>query len=347
MIHYSFSFVYKTILFNSAVCHTSCAIFEIVLSHRYEGNMVIILAGYPDEIDRLLNANPGLHRRITERLEFKSWEPHHCLNLLQNLSRSDGIDLSSELNERVLNGFQDLSLRSGWGSAGDVRTIYDKMTASLESRCYDAHANLLNFSDVDVDSSFDALIRQRPRLKGQIKPSESVLLSAEATNTIDFIHQQHKTTSSNEKSSASSRIFELKQEKECDPADDDVWAALDEALNVMGYDLYQIRDILISQDLPNELVNMVSSRVSRPPERMRSILTAQCSNILPNVLKLISDIEAELERQRQVREAIEKAEAEERKRLEEQEMRRKEQEKMKRLNMIGRCCMGFAWHREG
>lgn len=49
-----------------------------MLLKRAEDNrdhLVVILAGYPEGMDRLLAANPGLSSRFTTRVDFPSYRP--------------------------------------------------------------------------------------------------------------------------------------------------------------------------------------------------------------------------------------------------------------------------------
>lgn len=128
----------------------------------YEGNMVIILAGYPDQIQALMQCNPGLSRRVTECLEFFSWEPSDCLDHLMHLSGLEQIETPHEVQDMILSNFNSLSKRAGWGNAGDVNNILDKMIFSRNSRCDDEGNVYGPFTQSDVDYSFSALFRQRP-----------------------------------------------------------------------------------------------------------------------------------------------------------------------------------------
>ena len=79
---------------------------------------------------------------------------------------------------------------------------------------------------------------------------------------------------------------EAEEEQEAnDPSDDEIWSALDEALTEQGYDLQRTRDILASRDLPAELVSAVAAKLGRPEARVLPMLVAQCSELLPKVIK--------------------------------------------------------------
>lgn len=53
-------------------------------SPEYERNMIIILAGYTEGMDKLLSTNPGLSSRFPERVDFKPLTSTNCFALLRN-----------------------------------------------------------------------------------------------------------------------------------------------------------------------------------------------------------------------------------------------------------------------
>lgn len=322
---------------------------------KYEGNMVIILAGYTDDIDKLLRSNPGLKRRITERLEFRPWSSQDCLHLLEKLVDDEEQELSHDLHCLITQGFTDLSLRDGWGNAGDVITIHQKMSASRENRCDDSGNIEGSYSLNDVQYAFQELLRQRPDISASKMPSEDNASTVESTIDINPLAQEYcqeigKDMFVTKQSDAiDSRqqlnTFEEDQEAfdEDDLSDDELHSSLDEALAEMGYSIYIIQNILQSQNLPEDLINLVSKKLNRKPEKVVPMLVKQCPILLPRVKTLIKNIEKELEVQRKVREAIEKADAAEKERLKELEKMRQEAAVLERVKYIGRCPVGYEW----
>ena len=128
---------------------------------------------------------------------------------------------------------------------------------------------------------------------------------------------------------------------------DTVWSSLDEALSEKGYTIYTTRDLLRSGTLPSDLIELVAIKVSCKPEKVRPMLIAQCPVLLPRVLSVIKDIEDELELQRVIKERTARADEAERVALRLKEKKRQEEAVMHKLKMIGKCCMGYNWIKEG
>lgn len=130
-------------------------------------------------------------------------------------------------------------------------------------------------------------------------------------------------------------------ENDIDP--EALWSSLDEALGEKGYTVYQTAQILQGGKLPTDLVELVAMKVSSSVARVRPMLEAQCPLLLPKVLLLIETIRRQLELQRLAQEEIERADEVQRVLLKEKERIRQAEALMERVQMIGRCCMGFAW----
>ncbi|KAL8391929.1 hypothetical protein RB599_004739 [Gaeumannomyces hyphopodioides] len=111
---------------------------------KYMKKLVIILAGYTDDINRLMSANAGLSSRFPEVIDFRSLDPLECANLLTKLLAAEkakvarrnsavSVDISvleqprPDFTDRVCGLFLDLAGQPNWGSARDVNTIARKV----------------------------------------------------------------------------------------------------------------------------------------------------------------------------------------------------------------------------
>lgn len=111
---------------------------------KYMKKLVIILAGYTDDINRLMSANAGLSSRFPEVIDFRSLEPLECAGLLAKLlaiekakvarlNSAVSVDISvleqprPDFTDRVCGLFLDLAGQPNWGSARDVNTIARKV----------------------------------------------------------------------------------------------------------------------------------------------------------------------------------------------------------------------------
>jgi type VII secretion ATPase EccA len=74
--------------------------------------LVVIIAGYSADIDRLLESNDGLRSRFSTRVEFDSYSADEIVDIAKVLAASNDSTLSEEAGKRVLDAATLLSQRS-------------------------------------------------------------------------------------------------------------------------------------------------------------------------------------------------------------------------------------------
>ncbi|MFK0118175.1 AAA family ATPase [Streptomyces sp. NPDC090994] len=111
-----------------------------VLLKRAEDNrdhLVVILAGYPEGMDRLLAANPGLSSRFTTRVDFPSYRPSELTAIGEVLAAENG-DLWDEEALDELRSIAGHVVEQGWidelGNGRFLRTLYEKSCAYRDLR---------------------------------------------------------------------------------------------------------------------------------------------------------------------------------------------------------------------
>lgn len=106
---------------------------------RYSGKMVVILAGYTEEMEFLIRSNPGLRSRFPTHVVFPCLEPQQCLQLLrQELSKltinitgghSDPIDV--EKWKKIYSILAKLSETKGWANGRDIETLAKRIISHV------------------------------------------------------------------------------------------------------------------------------------------------------------------------------------------------------------------------
>lgn len=79
--------------------------------------LVVIIAGYSNDIDRLLETNEGLRSRFATRIEFDSYSPEEILEIAKVIAKSNDSSLSVEAADHLLEAAKLLSQRSVRGKA--------------------------------------------------------------------------------------------------------------------------------------------------------------------------------------------------------------------------------------
>ncbi|WP_242442204.1 AAA family ATPase [Streptomyces sp. CB02460] len=111
-----------------------------VLLKRAEDNrdhLVVILAGYPEGMDRLLSTSPGLSSRFTTRVDFPSYRPLELTAIGEVLAAENG-DVWDEESLEELRSISGHVVDQGWldelGNGRFLRTLYEKSCAYRDLR---------------------------------------------------------------------------------------------------------------------------------------------------------------------------------------------------------------------
>ncbi|WP_234337007.1 AAA family ATPase [Streptomyces xylophagus] len=103
--------------------------------------LVVVLAGYPDEIAELLASNPGLASRFTTRVDFPSYTAPELVLIARNLVAAQG-DVLAEDAAMALRSACDDAIRDELidqlGNGRFVRELCRKAAASRDLRVYEA-----------------------------------------------------------------------------------------------------------------------------------------------------------------------------------------------------------------
>lgn len=113
---------------------------DCITKPKYFQKLIIILAGYDADMDRLMSANSGLSSRFPETVTFKPLQPDQCWTLFQNLLKENE-DINSDVvqnarpsfRELVIEFFESLITLPGWGNARDVETAVKSIIGNILS----------------------------------------------------------------------------------------------------------------------------------------------------------------------------------------------------------------------
>lgn len=87
---------------------------------------VVILAGYPNEMDQLLECNPGLRSRIGFHIQFEDYSPDEMSMILCMMAQTRGFSLGEGVVDLVHPWFLKSSLEMTSGNGRLVRNLLDK-----------------------------------------------------------------------------------------------------------------------------------------------------------------------------------------------------------------------------
>ncbi|MFG0261736.1 MAG: AAA family ATPase, partial [Novipirellula sp. JB048] len=141
------------------------------------GSMVVILAGYNDEMGRMIRSNPGFASRINTRIEFEDYKATDLAKIFEMMCRQNQYKLPSESRHRLLVGLQHLyeTRDRHFGNGRLVRNAFENTVRRLADRVADVSPlsesllSVLVASDIALPglsaAQLDALVAQPHRLR--------------------------------------------------------------------------------------------------------------------------------------------------------------------------------------
>lgn len=97
---------------------------------------VVILAGYPDEMDQMIRSNPGLSSRINHRLKFEDYSPPDLGSIFEVLCKANEYRLPSGSRHRLLIGLDELHRERDrhFGNGRLARNAFENCVRRLADR---------------------------------------------------------------------------------------------------------------------------------------------------------------------------------------------------------------------
>jgi hypothetical protein len=159
----------------------------------YQNNLLIVFAGYTQEMDNMLESDPGLKRRISARVEFKDLEDAALEEYFHKFLQKAGTSISSECHGQPIQSiFTELKRRPGWGNIGDVEKLcalcFAAASTRLRKECenmnaegQESHLSSWNkqYSSVDLENARISFLHSRPARSNE--PNKPRASSAQGT----------------------------------------------------------------------------------------------------------------------------------------------------------------------
>lgn len=98
--------------------------------------LVVVLAGYPSEMESLLRSNPGLSSRFNTKLTFEDYAPSELGHIFGSMCEANHYVLPAETRARLLLGFRGLydDRDEHFGNGRLVRNLFENAIRRLANR---------------------------------------------------------------------------------------------------------------------------------------------------------------------------------------------------------------------
>ncbi|MAT94105.1 MAG: hypothetical protein CME59_16105 [Halioglobus sp.] len=109
-----------------------------LLTHmeNYRERLVVIVAGYDQEMERLLNSNPGLKTRFKTKIDFPDYGPDELVTIFEHICKKESYNLTCEAKHKMVRLCDDLHRYKGenFGNGRTVRNAFDKAVINQARR---------------------------------------------------------------------------------------------------------------------------------------------------------------------------------------------------------------------
>ncbi len=111
---------------------------EILLKRMedHRNNLVVIVAGYPDEIEIFIQSNPGLQSRFNRYLKFDHFSPEALLKIFNTIASKADFKLNEEAEEKLKEIIDRVHEKRSpsFGNARAMRNLFEKIIERQANR---------------------------------------------------------------------------------------------------------------------------------------------------------------------------------------------------------------------
>ncbi|MDO5307699.1 MAG: AAA family ATPase, partial [bacterium] len=110
--------------------------------HRNE--VCIILAGYTEEMENLLNLNPGFESRIQFTINFSDYTEEELLEIFNGFCKKEKYKLSNSCREILIENFKKAKNEKNFGNGRYVRNLFEKVKFEQADRIIQTNSKAIN-----------------------------------------------------------------------------------------------------------------------------------------------------------------------------------------------------------
>ena len=120
-------------------------------------NLIVIVAGYPELMERFIDSNPGLKSRFNKYIHFDDYSPDELLSIFISMVAKDSFIITDEVKGKMHIYFNNLvdAKKKNFANGREVRNVYERILTVHANRIANAGIfdiegmNTITLEDID------------------------------------------------------------------------------------------------------------------------------------------------------------------------------------------------------
>ena len=133
-------------------------------NHRED--VVVIFAGYPNEMEKFLQKNPGLRSRIAFHVPFADYNTEELCQIAQMMGKNKGVCFEEEALAKLTSAFEAARKQSDFGNGRYVRNLLEQAKMNQASRLLEYDFDAITAEEIKTIKAEDIVI---PEVKTEVK----------------------------------------------------------------------------------------------------------------------------------------------------------------------------------
>lgn len=125
----------------------------------HRDRLIVVVAGYPDEMRRFIASNPGLASRFTKTIDFPPYETHELCEIFRTMSVEQQYLLPLDFEATLAPWIEAQRHDPLWGNARSIRTLLERVREAHALRTsQDATASVAAFELTDIEAAISGWV---------------------------------------------------------------------------------------------------------------------------------------------------------------------------------------------
>jgi Cdc6-like AAA superfamily ATPase len=108
------------------------AIVKLIEDRR--DRIVVVMAGYPDEMEELISSNPGLRSRFPKVIHFPDYTTDELLAIIDSQAEEAGYRLDDDARARARTWLESIARDKGFGNGRTARNLFEHAVSTQAMR---------------------------------------------------------------------------------------------------------------------------------------------------------------------------------------------------------------------